>query len=268
MESMPQAADLLEECNTLYGALQAVPDERWLQPTQFKGWTFDDVIGHLHMFDHAAALTLQGREVVQAFFAAIAAARANGLTLTAYTRQWLGGLRGQALLRRWHNFYHELAAEYARQDPKRRVAWGGPDMSVRSAISARQMETWSHGQAIFDSLGLERSESDRVRNIVMIGVNTFGWTFANRNLPVPQTLPHLRLVSPSGAVWEWGSPEQTDRVEGSAVEFCQVVAQTRNVADTGLRVVGDVAHRWMSIAQCFAGPPEEPPAPHTRRIAA
>jgi hypothetical protein len=53
-------------------------------------------------------------------------------------------------------------------------------------------------------------------------------------------------------------------VEGSASEFCQVVTQVRNVADTRLRVSGETARRWMAIAQCFAGGPETPPAPGTR----
>jgi len=42
------------------------------------------------------------------------------------------------------------------------------------------------------------------------------------------------------------------------------VTQVRNIADTKLRVVGEVAKRWMSIAQCFAGGAETPPAPGTR----
>jgi hypothetical protein len=53
-------------------------------------------------------------------------------------------------------------------------------------------------------------------------------------------------------------------VRGDALEFCQVVTQTRNVADTALEVVGDVATRWMSIAQCFAGGPVDPPKPGER----
>ena len=31
-----------------------------------------------------------------------------------------------------------------------------------------------------------------------------------------------------------------------------------------LTVVGDTANRWMAIAQCFAGGPEDPPAPGER----
>ena len=37
--------------------------------------------------------------------------------------------------------------------------------------------------------------------------------------------------------------------------------------DTALRVGGETARHWMGIAQCFAGPPENPPAPGTRRPA-
>ena len=98
----------------------------------------------------------------------------------------------------------------------------------------------------------------------MLGVNTFGWTYATRKQTPPGPMPHLVLTAPSGAVWAYGEPSETERITGRADEFCQVVTQTRNVADTGLQVTGPVATDWMSKAQCFAGPPETPPAPGTR----
>jgi uncharacterized protein (TIGR03084 family) len=137
-------------------------------------------------------------------------------------------------------------------------------MSVRSCISARQMETWAHGQAAFDLLGRVRVEHDRIRNIAIMGVNTFGWTFVNRGRVVPSKKPYVRLKSPSGEWWTWNDADERNCVEGSAAEFCQVVTQTRNVADTSLRMSGEVAHEWMSMAQCFAGPPVAPPAPGSR----
>ena len=76
--------------------------------------------------------------------------------------------------------------------------------------------------------------------------------------------PYVRLSGPEGAIWEWNEPSADNRVEGDALEFCQVVTQTRNAADTALVVVGAPARAWMAIAQCFAGPPEEPPAPGLR----
>jgi hypothetical protein len=42
------------------------------------------------------------------------------------------------------------------------------------------------------------------------------------------------------------------------------VTQGRNIADTPLEVVGEIATRWMSIAQCFAGGPVDPPKPGER----
>ena len=65
-------------------------------------------------------------------------------------------------------------------------------------------------------------------------------------------------------MWTWNEPSDSERVEGDATEFCQIVTQVRALGDTQLKVVGEVAERWMSIAQCFAGAPEDPPAPGTR----
>lgn len=126
----------------------------------------------------------------------------------------------------------------------------------------------AHGQAVFDVLGQERVENDRIRNIVIMGVNTYKWSFVNRGAPVPDPMPYVRLTSPSGAIWEFNAAQDTDRLEGSAVDFCRVVAQTRNIADTELRVQGENARAWMASAQCFAGPAQQPPLAGSRFRAA
>jgi uncharacterized protein (TIGR03084 family) len=261
---LTQAADYREECRVLYALLRDVDDSLWHRPTQFKGWTVNDVIAHLHMFDQAAELTLERPDVFRVLFDQLAAARARGTSLPAYTRERLRYTEGRALLSLWYEFSAVLARKYQGLDPARRVIWAGPSMSVRSCISARQMETWAHGQAVFDLLGVSRAEDDRIRNIVVMGVNTYAWTFNNRGMPPPQPAPHIRLTSPSGAIWEFNAADSANAVTGSAVEFCQVVTQTRNIADTQLQVRGNNARLWMSIAQCFAGSPEQPPAPGER----
>jgi uncharacterized protein (TIGR03084 family) len=264
MSDLAQAIDFRAECDSLHAALAAAPVAAWSRPTQFKSWTFDDVLGHLHLFDHAAEIAARSREELLAFFTQLSAARAGGVSLTDYTRRWLEGCSGPALLERWHAQYQRLTEIYRTLDPATRLAWAGPDMSARSFMSARQMETWSHGQAVFDALGVERVERDRLRNIAVMGVNTFGWTFTVNGREVPSTKPFVRLTSPSGATWEWNDPASPDRVGGAAVDFCRVVTQTRNVLDTRLQVTGPIATQWLSIAQCFAGPPETPPPPGTR----
>ena len=115
----------------------------------------------------------------------------------------------------------------------------------------------------YDVLGLDRPGTDRLRNIAEIGVRTYGWTFANRGQPVPGEAPHVVLLAPSGASWTWNPPSESNRVQGSALEFCQVVTQVRNIADTRLAVVGGPATTWMARrllrgkAQARRCPPEQ-----------
>ena len=127
------------------------------------------------------------------------------------------------------------------------------------------METWAHGQAVYDLLGVVRANTDRIRNIAVLGVNTYDWSFKVRGEKPPAPKPHLRLTAPSGEIWRWNDPSEADLIAGAAEEFCQVVTQVRNIADTRLQVVGASAQAWMAKAQCFAGGPETPPAPGTRR---
>jgi uncharacterized protein (TIGR03084 family) len=261
---MDEAADFVAETEALAAVLAPLSPAGYATPTLFKGWTCDDVLVHLHFWNRAADLSLHDPGGFAALFAGVARAVAAG-GLRALENAAVAE-RGPALLAAWTMFARDMGARWAKLDPKRRVRWAGPDMSVRSAVSARQMETWAHGQAVFDALGVARAEHDRIRNIVALGVNTFEWSFRVRGRTVPGPMPRLRLTAPSGAIWEFGEGG-ADLIEGPAAGFAQVVTQTRNVADTGLRVTGPVATEWMGCAQCFAGPPETPPAPGTRRRA-
>jgi uncharacterized protein (TIGR03084 family) len=171
---------------------------------------------------------------------------------------------GAGLRASWHQGQRALCELFAAWEPKARMQWVGPDMSVRSGATARLMETWAHGQDIYDLRRQSRVPTDRLRNIATLGVNTYGWTFQSRGEEPPGPAPHVRLTAPSGAVWAWNEPDEGNLVEGAALEFCQVVTQSRNIADVDLTVVGEVAEKWMAIAQCFAGVPEIPPKPGHR----
>jgi hypothetical protein len=73
-----------------------------------------------------------------------------------------------------------------------------------------------------------RQAHDRIRNICHLGAVTFAWTFQNRGLLVARRGPHMyALTAPSGAVWTWNSPSETQYVKGKAVDFAQVVTQVR-----------------------------------------
>jgi len=75
----------------------------------------------------------------------------------------------------------------------------------KAAVTARLMETWSHSQALYDVLGAERADGDRIRAIAHLGAITYGWTFVNRSEDPPGPAPLIRLTAPSGAIWEWNA---------------------------------------------------------------
>lgn len=264
---MQQARDFLEESEALQALIAPLSGDELRQPTAFKGWTIEDVVRHLHVWNRAAGLSLAGGGGFREFFQGVVKHLAGG-SLRSFEREWLNGLEGGALVEAWRAFCAELAARFAAADPSMRVEWAGPGMSARSSITARLMETWAHGQEVYDSLGVVRRNTDRIGNIVVLGVRTYRWSFEVHGQTVPGPMPHVRLTAPSGASWIHGEPSESELVEGSAEEFCQVVTQTRNVADTRLRVIGPIATAWMRQAQCFAGPPETPPAPGVRRTGA
>ena len=263
---MQTAEDFRQESRTLAAAIEPLGAADYARPTLFKGWTVNDILGHLHMFNVAAERTLHSASAFEAFFDPILQALTSGQTLLQSQGPWLQGLAGRPLFEAWSEGAEQLADAYAKADPKQRVKWAGPDMSALSSITARQMETWAHGQAVFDLLGTEREETDRIKNIAHLGVTTFGWTFINRGQSAPEPAPHVVLTAPSGTVWTWNADQPDNAVIGSAVDFARVVTQVRHVNDTALQTQGDAAKRWMAWAQCFAGPPVDPPPPGSRHM--
>ncbi len=256
---LQQAIDFFEESEALYHLLEPVAAEVYQQKTQFKDWTINDVLGHLHMWNWAADLSLNDEAGFMKFQEKLVAEiPVNGLR--GFELNWLKGLKGKELSLEWRKFFGEMYKRFEVADPKKRVKWPGPDMSVRSSISARLMETWAHGQEVYDHLGVDRINKDRIKNIAVLGINTFGWTFANRGIDIPENKPYMKLIAPSGKIWEWNEASTDNMIEGIAEEFCQVVTQVRNIGDTNLNVVGETATQWMSFAQCFAGAPVQPPA--------
>jgi uncharacterized protein (TIGR03084 family) len=256
--------DLCAEADELHAFLQTLKEEDWERPTPFLGWTPWDVVAHLHFFDRVSMLALTDAQGFADKRKALIEAYSSGVSGAEQTRRELGHMDAPTLLRSWHETCHEMAEQLGASDPKRRLPWFGPDMGVQMFTTARYMETWAHGQDVYDLMRVERTHTDRIKHIAVIGMKTFGWTFVNRGLEVPGAPPYVRLVAPSGEIWEWNEPSEREKISGDAVDFCHVVTQGRNVADTGLEVVGEIANRWMSIAQCFAGGPVDPPKPGQR----
>ena len=266
LDPNPVARELLDEYRALDTLCAGLSAEDWQRPTAFYGWTPWDEVAHLLYFDETALQSVQDPAAFAAGAQALSAAMQRGEAISGVARARFGHLDGPALLAAWRTRYEALAQALAALDPKARLAWYGPPMSARSFATARLMETWAHGQDIWDLVRRRRPFSPRLQHIAHLGVTTFGWTFQNRGLPVPAVQPHVELATGDGPPWTWGDPASPDRVTGPAEDFCLLVTQRRHRADTRLQATPGAVEQWLAIAQCFAGPPADGPAPGVRQV--
>jgi uncharacterized protein (TIGR03084 family) len=258
-------AELREECAALRALLAGLAAADWTRRTRFFDWTIADEVMHLHLVDQFGMTSMMTPATFPDLVAEVRAGQARGFELSSRMRAQYGDLAPADLLEVWSVTWRGLCDLFTVAEPERRIPWFGPEMSVISFAAARQMEVWAHGQDIYDVMAVRRENGDRIRNICDLGVRTQGWSFRNRKLGKPMP-PEVRLIAPSGAEWVWNQGAH-EKIAGSAEDFALVVTQRRHVDDTGLRVEGPDARRWMEIAQCFAGAPETGPRPGERVLA-
>ena len=245
----PLLDDLAAEHAALDAVIAPLDAAGWDRATPSPGWAIRHQIGHLTYFDEQAALDrrrsgrLRGR-------ARRGARRRRELRHRRSLRHGSapmpcssgGGPAGPGLL-----------AAFDGIDPKARLPWYGPPMSARSFLTARLMETWAHGVDVTDALGVAPSVSERLRHVAHLGVVTRGWSYAVRGLEAPPVEVFVSLRSPSGDTWTWGDADPRIGSRATALDFCLVVSQRRDLGDTGLHAEGADAAEWLSIAQIFAG---------------
>ncbi|CAB1076920.1 hypothetical protein JY97_17380 [Alkalispirochaeta odontotermitis] len=244
--------DLAEEYEELDTIVAALDDSGWHVMTPAAGWNIKDQIRHLAYFDERARVAVTEPEAFDGYLAEIVANPAgHQATLEKAGRD----LAPADLLAWWRKERRALLDVLAPLDRKARFKWYGPPLSAMSLATARIMETWAHGQDVADALGIKRVPTDRLRHVAHLGVATFGWSFTNRQMKIPDSAVRVEITSPSGELWTWGPDTSKDLVQGPAEDFCLVVVQRRNPADTRLVIQGAVARQWMNISQTYAGDP-------------
>ncbi|HUF99465.1 MAG TPA: TIGR03084 family metal-binding protein [Ilumatobacter sp.] len=262
-------ADLIAEQRALDAIVSRINDEEWALPTPSPRWSITDQIGHLTFFDGTAALAITDEPAFIAHRSDFRAKLADPPSVDDATLADFRSLSPKQQLAAWRGRREALETAAHTLADDSRVEWYGPSMGAKSFLTARLMEVWAHGQDVVDTLtaagiAAERSDTDRLRHIAQLGVITRGWSYLVRGATAPDADIRVELEAPSGTTWEWGPADATQSVSGPAGDFCRVVTQRRNVADTELDVVGDEALDWMQKAQAFAGAPTTGPEPQRR----
>jgi uncharacterized protein (TIGR03084 family) len=248
--------DLGAEHRELDALVTGLDEHGWDVATPAEGWAVRDQVSHLAFFDEVAtqAMTDPDGFAVVAHDALVAADPMQehlrrGRTMT-----------GDAVLAWWRRGRTGMMSAARRLSADSRVPWFGPPMGALSFVSARLMETWAHGQDVADALGVRWLPTARLRHIAHLGVRARPFSYVVRGLEPPSASVLVALTGPDGERWVWDEVASTSEgvpasIAGPALDFCLVVTQRRNIADTDLVVQGALAAEWMAIAQAFAGPP-------------
>ena len=175
--------DLTDEYEALDAIVSPLREEHWHLITPFIGWSIKTEIAHIAYFDGTAGLAATDEKAFMKHVEEVFRSEEAYLESQKEIRAW----PPTRVLDYWRQERKALVAALEPLGPKDRLPWYGPTMSARSFATARIMETWAHGQDIVDTLGIERAPTDRLRHIAHLGVATFGWSFTNRQMNVPDS---------------------------------------------------------------------------------
>jgi len=208
--------DVQAEQASLAEVLEGLAAEDWDRPSHAPGWSVRDHVSHLAYFDEGATRAIRDPE---AFTAEVSEAMQTGKNIEG---RYLARGREVApvgVLDWWRTASSALIDAARSVDPDARVPWYGPGMSAASFVTARLMETWSHGLDVLDGVGITRPDTDRLRHVAYLGVRTRAYSYSIRGMEQPAAPVLVELTSPSGEKWVFGDPEAGDVIRGMATDF-------------------------------------------------
>ncbi|HWD03164.1 MAG TPA: TIGR03084 family metal-binding protein [Amycolatopsis sp.] len=246
--------DLAAESQAIDDVVAGLPAEEWERPTPAEGWTIGHQVAHLAWTDGKALIAAARPDEWQAEVQHLLSVGEHYVDLAA--EQGAAQPKVQ-LLAEWRAGRAALAEALAAVPEGRKLPWYGPPMSAASMATARIMETWAHGQDVYDALGLTREPTARLWHIARFGRRTRDFAYQLNSLAPPTEEFRVELAAPDGTTWAFGPEDAEQRLTGSALDFCLVVTRRRHHADTDLVATGADVEEWLGIAQAFAGPPGE-----------
>jgi uncharacterized protein (TIGR03084 family) len=249
-------SDLVAEEQSLDQFLQRINERDWKLPTPAEGWTIMDTVSHLAFTEEFAARAIaEGDAFVEA---------ARITDIDEWTRQGVErgrGKRYQEIIEWWRNGRADVVDALSRMDPKDRVPWVYTSASAKAFATLRLMETWAHGldiKAAMDGrITLGEDEEDptadtpRIRHIAWLAHRLLPWAFSEAGEEYPEQGIRVELMGPRYARWVYG-PDDTDQViKGIGGEWCRLAVHRIDLADTGLKAIGDSAEVALQVVRAY-----------------
>ncbi|MFI6876207.1 TIGR03084 family metal-binding protein [Streptomyces sp. NPDC050400] len=239
-------AALVAEGDELDVLVTAVDD--WSVPTPATGWTIAHQMAHLAWSD---ANALSALRTPDAFTAELERAEAEGSGHADKAAAAGATTPRSVLLEEWRTGRAELAAALRDTPWDHAFPWYMSKVTPALMVPLRLMETWAHGQDVFDAVGVAHPPTDRLRHVALLGVLGRALSFAAVGLPEPAAPFRVELTAPDGQTWAWGPETAAQRVQGSAMDFCLCVTRRRPWRATDMTATGDDAQKWLESARVF-----------------
>ena len=185
--------DLAAEHADLDALVAPLDAAQWDLMTPAEGWAIRDQIHHLGWFDRNGVLAIEDPD---GFATTMAEMVSDIPAFEARLSTEALAMSPAELLAWWRTARQRIVDVMRAADPSLRVPWYGPPMALSSFATARLMETWAHGQDVADALGARREPTERLRHIAHIGVRTRGFSYAIRDLPIPDGEMRVELARP------------------------------------------------------------------------
>ncbi|MFB7241601.1 TIGR03084 family protein [Streptomyces populi] len=237
---------LVAEGDELDALVTTVDD--WSVPTPAPGWTIAHQIAHLAWAD---ANALSALRTPDAFGAELERAEAEGGGYADKAAAVGAAKPRPVLLDEWRAGRAELAAALRGTPWDHAFPWYMSEVTPALMVPLRLMETWAHGQDVFDAVGVAHRPTDRLRHVASLGVLGRALSFAAVGLPEPADPFRVELTAPDGRTWVWGPEAAAQRVRGGAMDFCLCVTRRRPWSGTGLTATGEDARKWLELARVF-----------------
>ena len=236
------------------GWVAGLDESGWARPTPATGWTVAHQIAHLSFIFKLAGTAASDPETFK-----VMAARA-GDDFDAAVNGALGlylPAEPAELLERWRTERTDAIKALDALPRTEIVPWLVRPLPAFVLASAGIMELFGHGQDIADALGVTPVRTDGLKHLVLFATLTWDFGYQARGLTAPDTQFRFEITAPSGALWEFGPDDSTERISGSAEDFCLLVTRRRHHSDLDVVATGAEATRWLEIAQAYRGPAGE-----------
>ncbi|WP_329060301.1 TIGR03084 family metal-binding protein [Amycolatopsis sp. NBC_01480] len=247
-------ADLTAEAAEVDALVAGLAEDGWETPSPAPGWRVRDQIAHLAFIFRIAGLAAAQPEA----FVAMTGSLTGGLD--AAVNAALGEFEhdpAEVLLTKWRAERDASIKALAAVPGDRLVPWLVAPLPPYVLACAGMMELFAHGQDVADALGVRPVRTDRLAHLVGFAVRVRDFGYQSRNLTPPEAEFRFEITGPSGARWTFGPPDSSERITGSAEDFCLLVTRRRHRDDLDVRAEGGLADRWLDLAQAYRGPAGE-----------